>query len=97
MNKEHMIFCVFAFILGILVSDMYQNMCGCNSIVEGQTTPSPSTDTPSPNSLSTDIVPVLDMSGSPSPPASTRPPPNQYPLTCSGGIITLDLDNPITN
>jgi hypothetical protein len=39
MNKEHVIFCVFAFILGILVSDMYQNMCGCNSIVEGAEPP----------------------------------------------------------
>jgi hypothetical protein len=37
MDVEKIMMCIFALILGMLVIHMFSNMCGCKSIVEGQT------------------------------------------------------------
>ena len=107
MNKEHVIFCVFAFILGILVSDMYQNMCGCNSIVEGAEPPPASGGG---GGVEAAVEPVVTAAAAPAAaeqvekevePVDTidqsSTTSKQYPLMCSGNTFTLDTSNPITN
>ena len=110
MNKEQVICWVFAFILGILVSDMYQNMCGCNSIVEGAEPPPASGggggEGPVEAAVETAETAVETAETAAEPvdtgetietsdlPSTTS---KQYPLKCSGDTFTLDTSNPITN